>query len=68
MTTAAAPIEKTALETYVPPEKPSLIGFSRAELAEKLGAIGVPPAQHKMRTQQLWHWLYVRGAQPGPRP
>jgi 23S rRNA (adenine2503-C2)-methyltransferase len=56
-------IEKTALETYVPPAKPSLIGFSRAELGDRLAAIGVPPAQRKMRTQQLWHWLYVRGAQ-----
>jgi 23S rRNA (adenine2503-C2)-methyltransferase len=56
-------VEKTALETYVPPEKPSLIGFARAELGEKLAAIGVPPAQRKMRIQQLWHWLYVRGAQ-----
>jgi 23S rRNA (adenine2503-C2)-methyltransferase len=56
-------VEKTALETYVPPARPSLIGFSRAELAEMLAAVGVPPAQRKMRTQQLWHWLYVRGAQ-----
>jgi 23S rRNA (adenine2503-C2)-methyltransferase len=67
MTAASAPsaiaVEKTALETYVPPAKPSLIGFSRTELAEKLAAVGVPPAQRKMRTQQLWHWLYVRGAQ-----
>ncbi|WP_458758758.1 23S rRNA (adenine(2503)-C(2))-methyltransferase RlmN [Afipia sp. TerB] len=57
------PLEKVALETYVPPAKPSLIGLSRAELAEKLGAIGVAPAQRKMRVQQLWHWMYVRGAQ-----
>jgi len=55
-------IEKTALERYVPPKKPSLVGLSRAALAEALGAIGVPPAQQKMRVQQLWHWLYVRGA------
>jgi 23S rRNA (adenine2503-C2)-methyltransferase len=58
-----APLEKVALETYVPPAKPSLIGLSRAELADKLGAIGVAPAQRKMRVQQLWHWMYVRGAQ-----
>jgi 23S rRNA (adenine2503-C2)-methyltransferase len=58
-----APLEKVALETYVPPAKPSLVGLSRAELAEKLGAIGVAPAQRKMRVQQLWHWMYVRGAQ-----
>ena len=60
---AAAPLEKTPLETYVPPAKPSLIGLSRAELAERLGEIGIAPAQRKMRVQQLWHWRYVRGTQ-----
>src|SRR5256885_1592827 len=59
---AGAPLEKIALETYVPPAKPSLIGLSRAEIADRLGEIGVAPAQRKMRTQQLWHWVYVRGA------
>src|ERR1044072_1208326 len=56
-------LEKTPLERYVPPPKPSLVGLTRAALAEALGAIGVPPAQQKMRVQQLWHWIYVRGAQ-----
>jgi 23S rRNA (adenine2503-C2)-methyltransferase len=60
--TATLAIEKTALERYVAPEKPSLVGLSRAALAEALAAIGVPPAQVKMRVQQIWHWLYVRGA------
>jgi 23S rRNA (adenine2503-C2)-methyltransferase len=60
---ASAPLEKVALETYVPPAKPSLVGLSRAELAQQLGAIGVAPAQRKMRVQQLWHWIYFRGAQ-----
>src|SRR5271169_5726407 len=62
--TAAAPglIEKAPLERYVRPRRPSLVGMSRAELAAALGEIGVPPAQRKMRAQQLWHWLYVRGA------
>src|SRR4051794_29147751 len=59
---ASAPLEKVALETYVPPAKPSLIGLSRAEIAERLAAIGVAPAQRRMRVQQLWHWIYVRGA------
>src|SRR5882724_760110 len=59
---ADAPLEKIALETYLPPAKPSLVGLSRAEIAEQLGAIGVAPAQRKMRVQQLWHWIYVRGA------
>src|ERR1700690_3146473 len=58
-----APLEKIALETYVPPARPSLVGLSRAEIAEQLGTIGVAPAQRKMRVQQLWHWIYVRGAQ-----
>jgi 23S rRNA (adenine2503-C2)-methyltransferase len=59
---AATLVEKVPLETYVPPAKPSLIGLSREELADRLGDIGVAPAQRKMRVQQLWHWLYFRGA------
>ncbi len=56
-------VEKVPLESYVPPAKPSLVGLSRAELADKLGSIGVPENQRKMRVQQLWHWMYVRGVQ-----
>src|SRR6187455_2908139 len=56
-------LEKTPLERYVPPAKPSLVGLTRAALAEALGLIGVAPSQQKMRVQQLWHWMYVRGAQ-----
>jgi 23S rRNA (adenine2503-C2)-methyltransferase len=59
----AALLEETPLERYAAPVKPSLIGLSRAELGEALAGIGVPPAQRRMRVQQLWHWLYVRGAQ-----
>ena len=55
-------VEKTPLERYVPPDKPSLVGLSRAQLTQALASIGVPAAQRKMRVQQLWHWLYVRGA------
>src|SRR3989440_12239568 len=54
-------LEKTALERYVPPAKPSLIGMSRTALADALGAVGVPEKQRKMRVQQLWNWIYVRG-------
>jgi 23S rRNA (adenine2503-C2)-methyltransferase len=54
-------VEKTALESYVPPTNPSLIGLSRAALAEALGALGVPEKQRKMRVQQLWSWIYIRG-------
>src|SRR6516165_2193561 len=56
-------IEKLPLERYVAPAKPSLVGMSRPQLAQALADIGVPEGQHKMRIQQLWHWIYVRGAQ-----
>src|SRR5499427_2527780 len=55
-------IEKTPLERYAAPEKPSLIGMSRAEIAAALGTVGVPEAQRRMRVEQIWNWLYVRGA------
>jgi len=58
----AASIEKRPLERYVAPAKPSLVGLSRIALAEALGVAGVPERQRRMRVQQIWHWLYVRGA------
>jgi len=60
--TQLAPIEKIAEERYVAPAKPSLVGLSRAQLADALGEIGVPEKARKMRVQQLWNWLYLRGA------
>jgi len=57
------PIEKRPLERYVAPAKPSLVGLARAALAEALGGIGVPERQRRMRVQQIWHWLHVRGVQ-----
>jgi len=54
-------VEKAPLELYVPPAMPSLVGLTRAELADALGEAGVPEKQRKMRVQQLWHWIYVRG-------
>ncbi len=59
---ATAAIEKRPLERYVAPAQPSLVGLSRGALAEALGAAGVPERQRRMRVQQIWHWLYVRGA------
>ncbi len=60
--TATAPLEKTPLERYVAPAKPSLVGLSRAELSDHLALVDVPERARKMRAQQIWHWLYVRGA------
>ena len=61
-TSPAGFVEKTPLERYVAPDKPSLVGLSRGALVDALAAIGVPERARKMRVQQLWHWLYVRGA------
>jgi len=55
-------IEKTPLERYVAPARPSLVGLSRTALTEAFAAIGIPERERRMRAQQLWHWLYVRGA------
>src|SRR6202171_4366985 len=55
-------IEKAPLERYVPPARPSLVGLSRAQLLDALAEIAVPEGKRKMRAQQIWSWLYVRGA------
>jgi 23S rRNA (adenine2503-C2)-methyltransferase len=34
----------------------------RAMLAQGLAEVGVPEGHRRMRVQQIWHWLYVRGA------
>lgn len=41
--------------------KPSLAGLDRTALAGALAVIGVPERQVRMRVEQLWSWLYVRG-------
>src|SRR5271155_760681 len=59
---AGSLLEKRPLERYTAPAQPSLIGLSRDELADALGEIGVPERQRRMRVQQIWQWLYVRGS------
>jgi 23S rRNA (adenine2503-C2)-methyltransferase len=51
----AAPPEATKI-------KPSLAGATRAELAAALRSLGLPEREVKMRTAQVWHWIYFRGA------
>jgi 23S rRNA (adenine2503-C2)-methyltransferase len=41
---------------------PSLVGATRADIAQALTGIGVPAGEIRMRTAQLWHWIYFRGA------
>ena len=42
-------------------EKPSLIGMDRTEMAAALIEAGVPQKQARMRTSQLWQWIYWYG-------
>lgn len=43
------------------PAPPTLAGLDRSALAAALEAIGVPAKQTRMRVNQLWSWMYVRG-------
>jgi 23S rRNA (adenine2503-C2)-methyltransferase len=52
----------TAVSLLTPDALPSLMGLTRAQLGDRLVAIGVPESQRRMRVGQLWHWLYWRGA------
>ncbi|ODT15687.1 MAG: 23S rRNA (adenine(2503)-C(2))-methyltransferase [Kaistia sp. SCN 65-12] len=42
-------------------ETPSLVGLSRPEIGEKLAGIGIETKQIRMRTAQIWNWIYARG-------
>ncbi len=43
-------------------DKASLAGLTRGELSAALVAAGVPEREARMRTMQIWHWIYHRGA------
>jgi len=45
------------------PEKQSLLGLTREGMREALIAMGTPVKQAKMRTSQLWQWIYQKGEQ-----
>jgi 23S rRNA (adenine2503-C2)-methyltransferase len=39
----------------------TLVGATRGELAAALAQVGVPAREIRMRTAQIWHWIYFRG-------
>ena len=41
--------------------RPNLVGLTRAQLSAALADIGTPEKQIKMRTGQIWQWLYQKG-------
>jgi len=63
MTLAAQSLATDAqlLATAAAADKPSLAGLGREGLRAALAAAGVPEKQLRMRVNQLWSWLYVRG-------
>lgn len=56
-----AALSASASVGFMDEQKKPLIGLSREEMRLVLIEIGVPEKQAKMRTSQIWHWLYVRG-------
>ncbi|WP_434058473.1 23S rRNA (adenine(2503)-C(2))-methyltransferase RlmN [Coralliovum pocilloporae] len=56
-----APTVMPPLSEATGDDKPSLIGMNRDELREALLSVGVADKQIRMRTGQIWNWLYQRG-------
>ena len=59
---SALPDLAPATAAAAPSPRPSLAGLTRAGLSDALGEAGVPERERRMRTNQLWHWIYHRGA------
>ncbi|WPP03246.1 23S rRNA (adenine(2503)-C(2))-methyltransferase RlmN [Methylocella tundrae] len=60
MTTSTL-IDSTAAEAVAPAPSRSLAGATRKELAAALLEIGAPEREIRMRSAQLWHWIYHQG-------
>jgi 23S rRNA (adenine2503-C2)-methyltransferase len=62
MHTTAPAIEKTADTRDDSAEllaaKPSLVGLTREQLAQRITALGIEP----FRAKQIWQWMYTKGA------
>jgi 23S rRNA (adenine2503-C2)-methyltransferase len=55
-------LERSPESTEASDGREPLIGLSRSELMAALARVGVPEAQRRMRSRQLWRWIYNRGA------
>ncbi|MFO1118035.1 MAG: 23S rRNA (adenine(2503)-C(2))-methyltransferase RlmN [Beijerinckiaceae bacterium] len=45
----------------MPKAKPSLVGATRAGVADALRALDIPEREIRMRVNQLWNWMYFHG-------
>ncbi len=62
MVTLISKIPHNLPDNYIQNDsRPVLVGLTRAELADMLLRVGVPEKQTRMRSKQLWHWIYHRG-------
>ncbi len=61
MVLVADPIPAQISGSVPASQKPSLAGLSREDLRAALARAGVPQKHLRMRANQLWSWIYVRG-------
>ena len=63
MTDVSAPITQdlVTIPRKLPEGPLNLVGLTREALREALVAAGTPEKQAKMRTRQLWQWIYQKG-------
>ncbi|WP_306117457.1 MULTISPECIES: 23S rRNA (adenine(2503)-C(2))-methyltransferase RlmN [unclassified Roseitalea] len=61
LTDAKARAAPTPARPHALDERPALAGLTRERLRATLIEAGVGERQARMRVQQIWHWLYVRG-------
>ena len=63
MTDVSAPITQdlVTIPRKLPEGPLNLVGLTREALREALVAVGTPEKQAKMRTGQLWQWIYQKG-------
>ncbi|MGV6840617.1 MAG: 23S rRNA (adenine(2503)-C(2))-methyltransferase RlmN [Planktomarina sp.] len=63
MTHATAPVTQDVMTIprKLPDGPTNLVGLTRAGLRDALIAAGTPERQAKMRTGQVWQWIYQKG-------
>ncbi len=54
-------LDHTATPRASGPRRSSLVGLSRPKMREALAGIGLDEREAKMRSSQLWNWIYHNG-------
>ena len=54
-------IDRAPVDPGRPDGKVPLVGLGRKEIAEELTRIGIEPKKVRMRTKQVFHWIYNYG-------